>query len=257
MNPKEKAEYILSILDIQKKEEIDIDLISNFFEICVVKRNLTGCSAKLTCSKRNACITISNSEQYEPRIRFSIAHELGHFFLHKNEKTYFSCSENDMLQWGNRNIECEANIFASNILMPEAIFKKHILNKTPSINLIVTTSNEFATSLTATLIRYVECSFEPLALIYAKDNKISWSKRNKDFTYFLKRSGSSVHDHSYAIDCFQKRKSNFEGKVPAYAWIDDYKVDGDSLIHEMAFYSPALNATQSLLWVDGDIEKYQ
>jgi hypothetical protein len=66
-----------------------------------------------------------------------------------------------------------------------------------------------------------------------------------------------VHDHSYAIDCFQKRKSNFEGKVPAYAWLDDYKIDGDSLINEMAFYSPSLNAAQSLLWVDGDIERYQ
>jgi Zn-dependent peptidase ImmA (M78 family) len=257
MNPKEKAEYILSILDIKKKEDIDIDSISHFFDICVVKRNLTGCSARLICSKRSARITISNAEKYEPRVRFSIAHELGHFFLHKTQKACFSCSTQDMSQWEHHSIEVEANAFAANILMPEQIFRKYLLNKTPSVDLVLTTSNDFSTSLTATLIRYVECSFEPLALIYLKDGVISWSKCNKDFTYFLKRAGSPVHEHSYATDCFQKRKSGIEGKVPAYAWLDDYKVDVDSMIHEMAFYSPTLNAAQSLLWIDGDIEKYQ
>ena len=257
MTPKEKAEYILSILGIQKKEDIDVDLISHFFGVYIAKRNLTGCSAKLTCSKRSARITVSNVEKYEPRIRFSIAHELGHFFLHKNQKSFFPCSSDDMYQWVNPGIEVEANTFAANILMPEDIFKNHVSRKEPSIDLVLNTSNEFCTSLTSTLIRYVECSFEPLALVHIKDGAIAWSKRNKDFTYFLKRSGSSIHEHSYAIDCFQKRKNHTEGKVPAYAWIDDYKVDADSMIREIAFYSPVLNAAYSLLWVDGDIEKDQ
>jgi len=257
MNPKEKAEYILSIFDIHQKEDIDIDAISHFFGIHIVKRNLTGCSAKLTCSQKSARITISNAEKYEPRIRFSIAHELGHFFLHKNKKSYFPCSQEDMFQWSNPGIEVEANTFAANMLMPEKIFKNHVSTQAPSVNLIITTSNEFCTSLMATLIRYVECSFEPLALVYIKERKIIWSKRNKDFSYFLKKSGTAVHDHSYAMDCFQKGKGNFEGKVPVYAWLDDYRVDNDSMIHECAFYSPTLNAAQSLLWVDGDIEKYQ
>ena len=65
MNPREKADYILSILDIQKKEDIDIDSISHFFGVCVVKRQLTGCSAKLTCSKRSARITISTAVRLE------------------------------------------------------------------------------------------------------------------------------------------------------------------------------------------------
>lgn len=256
MTPKEKAEYILSILGIQQKEDIDVDLISHFFGVYVAKRNLTGCSAKLTCTRRSARITVFNSEKYEPRIRFSIAHELGHFFLHKNQKCFFSCSSDDMYQWGGPGIEVEANTFAANLLMPEKIFKNYVSKKAPSVDLIIRTSNEFCTSLTATLIRYVECSFEPLALVHVKDGVITWSKRNKDFTYFLKRTGCAIHEHTYVIDCFQERKSSAAGKVPAYAWIDDYKVDGDSTIHEISFYSPVLNVAHSLLWVDSDIERH-
>lgn len=257
MTPKEKAEYILSILDIKQKEDIDVDLISHFFGIYIAKRSLTGCSAKLTCSKRSARITVSNAEKYEPRVRFSIAHELGHFFLHKHQKALFSCSSDDMYKWVVPGIEVEANTFAANMLMPESIFRKHVSGKEPSVDLVLKTSNDFCTSLTSTLIRYVECSFEPLALVHVRNGIIAWSKRNKDFTYFLKGAGCSLHEHSYAIDCFQKGKSNAAGRVPAYAWIDDYKVDNDSMIHEISFYSPALNWAYSLLWVDDDIERYQ
>lgn len=255
MSPKEKAEYILSILGIQVKEDIEVDLISNFFGIFVARRDLSGCSAKLTCSKRSARITISSAEKYEPRTRFSIAHELGHFFLHKNKKGVFSCTSDDMYLWGVPGIEVEANIFAANLLMPEKIFKKYTSKKEPSTELIIKTSNDFCTSLTATLIRYVECSFEPLALVRVQNGIINWSKRNKDFIYFLKRNGSKIHEHTYVIDCFQKCKSNAAGSVPAYAWIDDYRVDGDSTIREISFYSAAANTAYSLLWVDEEIEK--
>jgi hypothetical protein len=57
------------------------------------------------------------------RLRFSLAHELGHFFLHKNHHSYSSPLK-DFENWINSNssdkykIEYEANEFAGSLLVP-------------------------------------------------------------------------------------------------------------------------------------------
>jgi Zn-dependent peptidase ImmA (M78 family) len=56
------------------------------------------------------------------RKNFTIAHELGHFFLnHKSQSGSFECFENDIIEdkQATKNIEHEANHFASCFLMPE------------------------------------------------------------------------------------------------------------------------------------------
>ena len=56
------------------------------------------------------------------RKNFTIAHELGHFFLkHKSHSGSFECFENDIIEdkQATENIEHEANHFASCFLMPE------------------------------------------------------------------------------------------------------------------------------------------
>ena len=57
---------------------------------------------------------VVNSAHAPTRRTFSIAHELGHFFLHRTHTDiYFSC------QYGSYSrIEREANQFAANLLMP-------------------------------------------------------------------------------------------------------------------------------------------
>jgi len=56
------------------------------------------------------------------RKNFTIAHELGHFFLnHKSNSSSFECFEDDITEdkQATKNIEHEANYFASCFLMPE------------------------------------------------------------------------------------------------------------------------------------------
>jgi hypothetical protein len=54
------------------------------------------------------------------RIRFTQAHELGHYILHRLECDRFECTDKDMLNWkaDGRNIEAESDLFASYLLMP-------------------------------------------------------------------------------------------------------------------------------------------
>lgn len=66
-----------------------------------------------------------NSIHHPKRQRFTMAHELGHYFLHKDtegelEDTILFRSEG----YGDKGIESEANKFAAQLLMPESEFRK-------------------------------------------------------------------------------------------------------------------------------------
>lgn len=65
-------------------------------------------------------VIVVNFADSANRRRFTIAHELAHYLLHSKDDQVFA--HRDAGQ--NGGIENEANIFASNILMPEELVKK-------------------------------------------------------------------------------------------------------------------------------------
>ncbi len=77
--------------------------------------------------RENKWFIAINKNDVAVRKRFTIAHEIGHFLLHKNQRFiddfrfgetfYRSHSEDNQL-------EKEANYFAANLLMPESYVKK-------------------------------------------------------------------------------------------------------------------------------------
>lgn len=83
------------------------------------------------------------------RDRFTIAHELGHYILHKpHEKSWAARSgEPDRLEW-------EANWFAAGFLMPEGLFKE-AMDKTTSIPAL---ASQFGVSLAAAGFRHGQLS---------------------------------------------------------------------------------------------------
>lgn len=84
-------------------------------------------SGVLDCRDKNLTIILTNKIQSSNRKRFTLAHEIGHFTLHRisgvhmdNELFYRSEEEQPTnLRW-----EKEANQFAAELLMPEAHLKE-------------------------------------------------------------------------------------------------------------------------------------
>lgn len=78
-----------------------------------------------TNSNQN-CIIINKNIDNVGRKHFTIAHELGHYFLnHQLNNAFLFCTKSDVLEDGYQSdpIEREANYFASCFLMPEAKIK--------------------------------------------------------------------------------------------------------------------------------------
>ena len=76
------AERLLKDLAVERPEEIDVDAIA----VCVGARirygTLSGCEARIIGTQEKALITV-RIDSHPRRKRFSGAHELGHWELHR------------------------------------------------------------------------------------------------------------------------------------------------------------------------------
>ena len=101
-----------------------------------------------------------NDKDNEKRKLFTIAHELGHFFLHTNDLNSGIISYRDSELYSKYDVEGrrkeeEANHFAAELLMPREIFVSYFLNhsKLPFAALISEMGGFFGVSESAIKIR--------------------------------------------------------------------------------------------------------
>lgn len=107
---------------------------------------------------------------------FTVAHELGHYFLdghgeailqngsHYSKSGYIS----------NDAHEEEADLFASELLMPEFIMRPSINKGGRGFSLIKRLAEEGNTSIVATAIRYAKLADDPVAVILSAEGLVQW-----------------------------------------------------------------------------------
>jgi hypothetical protein len=102
------------------------------------------------------------------RKRFTIAHELGHFILHRAVQTTFNCDKESVYYGLDtlKKIEREADDFASNLLMPADMLRHRIDGKRIDIHLLGELATEFGVSLEAMCIRLIKCTEQRAVLVY-------------------------------------------------------------------------------------------
>lgn len=105
---------------------VDPQKIAALHEIEVRKEDLEDdVSGMMVTREDSSVVIVVNKTHHKNRHRFSIAHELGHYFLHRavspvfvdSKKVFYrdaTASEGTKLQ------EIEANAFAAELLMPES-----------------------------------------------------------------------------------------------------------------------------------------
>jgi len=91
--------------------------------------DLGECSGMLRPAERLIVVNASEAMSGDTptrRIRFTIAHELGHWICHANgvESAPTYCRSQDVSQDTDRVLEREANVFGAELLMPEAAVRE-------------------------------------------------------------------------------------------------------------------------------------
>jgi len=164
------------------------------------------------------------------RARFTIAHELGHFFIENHKaklKKGISLSEmsdNDGVVV--KQIEREADHFASCLLMP----RKHFLKKASRMNTDLTTmiglSKQYDTSLESTALYYISLNIANCIMIkWNADYSYHYSSYSSSFSNLFKIFGRAPikFDNNYienlTIKMGQKNIEIFEREIQISNWI--------------------------------------
>jgi hypothetical protein len=120
----------------------------------------------------------SLSGEHHPRTRFSVAHELGHYFIEAHRAflrrtSKFHPSRGEFLS--DRIIEIEADAFAAGLLMPASLLAPMVNEGEMSFADIERWAGKFKTSMTSTARRAVELSDFPCALIGVREGRVAFS----------------------------------------------------------------------------------
>ncbi|WP_250517889.1 ImmA/IrrE family metallo-endopeptidase [Caballeronia sp. INDeC2] len=137
--------------------------------------NFEGCLAKID-DDRGWALIYSESVESSGRRRFTQAHELGHYVLHRSLRSLFECTSEDMDNWQSedRRMESEADVFAANLLMPLDDFREQISGPVDFGQLRLC-AQRYDVSLTAAALRWVSASDKKLVLVASNDGFVRWS----------------------------------------------------------------------------------
>jgi len=109
--------------------------------------------------------------------RFSVAHELGHYFLEGHFEAIFAdgpVHESRAGFFSNVKYELEADHFAARLLMPNSLFYAALRSVGDGLAAVESLATTCCASLPATAIRYTECVSEPVAIVISTGNSVDY-----------------------------------------------------------------------------------
>lgn len=115
------------------------------------------------------------------RQRFTIAHEFGHYLLHRQLQSAFTCGE-DTIETGQeslRDIEQEADQFASALLMPLDDFRKQLGGQSISFELLDTLRQRYGVSMTAAALKWIDLAPRRAVVVAIRGDQLLWARSNE------------------------------------------------------------------------------
>lgn len=135
-----------------------------------------GVSGMLIRYGNDFAIAYATHIDNEPFQRFSVSHELGHYFLPGHVEAVINetgIHESRAGSNSNNKYEIEADQFAASFLMPRHLFFPELRRAGEGISAIMHMATLCKTSLHATAIRYTQCTRDPVAIVVSTGNTIN------------------------------------------------------------------------------------
>jgi Zn-dependent peptidase ImmA (M78 family) len=252
---KNAAQKLMSECGIDDPTEFPLDLIVYGRGATLIEKPLNNSEGRIVFGKKKAIITVNSNIAYDGKRRFVIAHELGHFDMHRNLVPVHHDNDATLEYFKNGHQETEANEFASELLMPEHLFKKECAGKKFSPDLLRTLAERFQTSITSTAYNYFEHGDHPICLFYSHANKVKYWKRPEGYPHFINdRTKLPTPDDSVAAEFFNEQiiypKVQSKQQIWKSTWfeLNDRENDNDFRFYEFCIVTPAYNTVLSIVW---------
>lgn len=190
-----------------------------------------------------------------PRGRFTLAHELGHYFIDNHrlglQKGILQPHPSKNNEAKYQKIEREADYFASCLLMPEKRFLKGCFKHKFKFSIIKELATAHNISLTACALRFADIGNHPITVVYCEDGHIKWKWNSKDFPFkYLAETNNKIPEHSLVGNYFATKKGvSKTDQLWAADWFSCYNhEDEDRKIYE--HFIPYKNKVLSIIWED-------
>jgi len=142
-------------------------LVEKYHIQLITKKLPSDISGLFVMTDHKPVIVINEEEKNKLRNRFTIAHEFGHFSLHRNDKSIFidkkpkvlfrTSEKNDK----NYHKEREANAFAAALLMPKKLINQEVQEISEvDTSPVKTLAQRFKVSESAMSFRLINLGFE-------------------------------------------------------------------------------------------------
>tara|TARA_B100000780_G_C21118271_1_gene452690 strand:+ start:543 stop:1427 length:885 start_codon:yes stop_codon:yes gene_type:complete len=161
---------------------------------------MEGVSGALIFSNNEVILIYSQQHNNAGFENFSIAHELGHYFLEGHPEEIINKQGGTHVSRSNfvegSSIELEADHFASGLLMPSRLVRNFLAERPVGLDSILALAKQAECSITAAAIRTAECSDYPMAIVMSKGNQIAYTFMTDNFKNLGKlaflRKGSPI-----------------------------------------------------------------
>ncbi|MGJ8596775.1 ImmA/IrrE family metallo-endopeptidase [Sulfitobacter sp.] len=149
------------------------------------KADQVGVSGGIIFHNDNVGIFYATNIKSEGFRRFTVAHELGHYFLEGHPEEILKIAPIHIskagFSQGTNSIELEADHFASGLLMPSKLVGDVFGGSKVGLDAIVALSSLAECSLTASAIRAAECCDYPMAVIVSSGGNIAYAFMSESF----------------------------------------------------------------------------
>lgn len=235
------------------------DLVRGFGAIFLFQ-HLDNADGKIIRGRKRTIIKVNSSLLYPSRIRFTVAHELGHYFLH--EKLEVHTDNSRTLNWFNvenqmqRGIqEFEANDFASELLMPEKVFREFIEGKSFGPDLIRELSKRFHTSLTSVVYRMITLDIAPVLVVFISDGVVRYWRKSIDLKGWVNEinrlpppEDSVAMEYVEADYDFVYTGNEKAQEINRSTWFKFNKNQDDSVFYEYCIPTKQYKTIISIIW---------
>jgi IrrE N-terminal-like domain len=193
-------------------------------------------------------IAYNSAIPLKERLRYTVAHELGHYLLHRRRGEKILCRLQDMSIWRGeyQRREVEANRFAAGVLMPTDDYCRQVKGQRIDLELFRFCAERYGVSLTPAILKWLSFTPELAILVRSLDGFIDWGVSStpafRNGAFFRTRGcpPRPVPDSSLAAQ-MGNRASSGRREHPCGVWLPRFEVT------ELAIASDRYDMTLSLL----------
>jgi hypothetical protein len=173
-------------------EDIDLPTLCWGEGLYVEEGPIVGADAWMIDSGKFGIARIREDIPYVGQKRFAIAHELGHWSLHRGKSQAYFEGPEQLTDYKRSPMEVEANAFAAEILMPEPLFMAGLSGARVGIDEIRDRANVFSVGPTAAIRRFVDLTQTDCLLVAHENGRSCWYKPSRSCSLPRVRPGVAV-----------------------------------------------------------------